>query len=217
MSRRQSRSHHPFAALIGLVHDRRHKRNAMLFTDQEHINTAAHRAWSGPGAADKNCALCTTAGAINLIQDRSLWTTGMIAELVGKGDNVSALGSSSVEQAAKIKEIVQAMSAARVKAEHGGPGVGQGIGLEAAMTWMAGHDPGTVFALLASGSIGHHWLNGIVTGVGSVTFIDYQTDKVRKGQWDLGKVTSDSTPFHGVSDQRFDEGATICSIAFSTG
>lgn len=205
----------PVAALLGASQPARWKRNAVRLTDQDHVNTAAHRAYAGGGVSDKNCALCSTAGAINLLQGRQLWTTGMIAASQGRGDGREALGSESVAQARSIKEVVCALGGVRVAGETGGPGVGQGVPLTQAVTWMAGFPQGTVFVVLASGSgIGHHWLNATASGPGAITYVDYQTDKVRKGSWNHGHVATDNVPFHGVSGQHYDAGATVYAIAF---
>ena len=201
------------AALVGIPWRRRQKRQAIRLTDQEHVNTAAHRAFAGGGVSDKNCSLCATAGAINLIQGKSLWTTGMVAGALGTGDHREALGSDSDSQAAQIGKMVTALAAAAIAGTLGKPGVNGGVALTSALTWMSAFPEGTVFVLLASGSVGHHWLNAIVRG-GSVDYVDYQTDKVRRGAWNLGKVSHSDRPFHGVSETKYEDSATIYAMAF---
>jgi hypothetical protein len=202
-------------ALIAVPLRSRHRRNAVMLAGQDHINTAAHRAYGGGrrDPAHRNCALCAAAGAINLLQGRSLWTTGMIAEAVGADDDREALGAESVAQARQIRNVVSALAGARVAGTTGSPGADGGVALTAAVAWMATFAEGTVFVVLATGNIGHHWLNAVVTPSG-VTYVDYQTDKVRRGQWNFGTVSRSDRPFHGVSSSQYDDGDTVYAIAF---
>jgi hypothetical protein len=138
----------------------------------------------------------------------------MVASAVGTSDHREAMGDNSDSQAAKIAKVVPALAATAVVGTLGTPGVGGGVPLPAALQWMAGHPEGTVFVLLASGSVGHHWLNAVVVAGGRVEYVDYQTDKVRRGAWNHGQVTHKDRPFHGVSDTQYEDNATIYAIAF---
>ncbi len=52
---------------------------------------------------EKNCALCSAAGVVNLSRGKSEWSTGMVAEALGTGDCKTGAGSSVDAQTANIK------------------------------------------------------------------------------------------------------------------
>jgi hypothetical protein len=89
----------PFAACVGC----KRKKFRFFETPEPYVNMGSTEGifklegslGSDVGSdSDKNCSLCTAAGAINLIMEKSVWTTKMVAGARGSLDGRTGMGES---------------------------------------------------------------------------------------------------------------------------
>lgn len=181
----------------------------MLLQQQEHVNIAHWR------QADKNCAMCSAAGVLNLRQDKNLWSTGMVAQAFATGDRKTGMGSSVDDQAQNLVNFCKPMSGAKHCYQIGA--MNEEVSYASALAFMNQFPDGSVFAVNVSGSIEGdargtrkcHWLNAVKRG-GAIEFVDFQSDNMRLGN---APQTSD-TPILGITQETF-EAPEMVVVAFS--
>ena len=192
-------------------------RRGRRFEDAAHVNTAVigRRAqFMGGGNADKNCAICTAAGVLNLALGKIMWTTSMVAQAYATSDTKEGMGSDVNEQVVNIMKFCQPMTG-RTASCRGSMGHEMSIG--SARTYMNGFPDGTVFAVNISGAPDGggaricHWLAAIKRG-GSIEYVDFQSDHDSRQK----QAIHSDTPVLGIT------GATVSNaemvvIAFPPG
>lgn len=155
------------------------------------------------GMSIRNCAACTAAGAVNLSLGTSEISSGHVAESLGKGDNVTTMGTDTKAQIVNIRDFVRGKTGRETDE------TSYELPLDAAEDWMRAKPNKTVFAVLASGNVPHdseakcHWLNAIVAG-GRIRYFDFQPMRhsTKGGDFVGHKNPATSTrPFVGVITQ----------------
>src|SRR5215212_8969040 len=88
-------------------------RQGKSFEPAKHVNTAVigRRAqFMGGGNADKNCAMCTAAGVLNLATGKDIWTTDMVAKAYATSDIKEGMGADVNDQMVNIMKFCQPMT-----------------------------------------------------------------------------------------------------------
>jgi hypothetical protein len=165
------------------------------FTAGGHVNTAnvfgispnAHDLGKAQGAdrspGDKNCALCATAGCINLALGHVQTTTGQIAAMLGATDSFSAYGNSRDEQLKGILAKTTSHLPERVHMIHGTDE--KRLTLNDALNAMRSYPDGTIFVVSCTGALEgmsdswSHWTNAIKKR-GAIVFVDFQSDNANR-------------------------------------
>lgn len=181
------------------------KRDAIVLGRIDTVNTAKDRGFVGGGSNEKNCALCSAAGVVNLARGSSQWSTGMVAEAVDSADCKTGAGASVDAQAATISDFGSAMTG-RKPQKRGA--MNKEVSYEEAKAFMEEQPDKTVFAVCCSGTLARggeckcHWLNAAKWG-GSIRYFDFQPMKNSRAALP-GKANpaSSTTPFIGVITQR---------------
>jgi hypothetical protein len=174
--------------------------------------------------ADRNCAACTAAAAVNFLNGAPLWTTGTVAKTLDRADGKETMGDGTVEQANTIKKVVHAGAGAKMGPDGGSPHISErggrlGMPLPMAISEMKKRPDGTVFAVCVdgefkSGGDACHWLNATWNG-GVLRFFDYQSDRTdhtatkTTGQ----RASQGNMPFHSVKGE-FATNSHVYFIAF---
>jgi hypothetical protein len=166
-----------------------------------YVNTGGTAQWYKlRSASDRNCAACTAAGVINLINGHGSVTTGAVAKERGVADNVATMGGGTDEQAASIIAFVKNHSDRTWK--KGGSGKKE-LPYSVALTFMESFPDHTVFAVCISGPVQGtrrcHWLNAIKAG-GTIRYFDFQSNRELNLPGNKNPATS-SNPILGIETQ----------------
>lgn len=166
------------------------------------------------GDGDRNCAMCTAAGVVNLSMGRDLWTTAMVKEARGGGGDFKlSMGDNLDSQVKNIKDFCEPMTG-RFGQVMGS--AANELGFSAAIAGMKGFPDGTVFAVLLSGgkrSGGDgggvtHWLNAVIQG-GNIEYVDYQASHSAR----MNQTARSDTPILGITGENI-ENPNMIFVAF---
>jgi len=164
------------------------------------------------GEGDKNCAMCSAAGVVNLALGRDLWSTGMVAQAKGTGDHKHAMGDSVDDQIKGIINFCEPMSG-RFSQTLGS--MNKEVADNVALAFMKSFPDGTVFAINLSGGKASgdgrgicHWLNGVLQG-GSVEYVDYQASHAAR----MNQTARSNVPILGITGETIDSPKMVV-IAF---
>jgi hypothetical protein len=151
-------------------------------------------------AGDQNCALCASAGCVNLALGYVKFTTKKVAKLEGVEDGYKAFGNREEQE----KRIINFVSSHLLGYQHHVHGSDSNrVDLETALGIMKRYPDGTAFVISTTGGISKggvelsktswgHWLNAVKNG-GTVLFVDFQTDHEQR----LGRGFVSSQPILG--------------------
>lgn len=172
-----------------------------------YVNTAMNRGYAGGSSSEKNCAICTAAGACNLCHGSSLLSTGALADYLKCQDSKESMGDSVDKQATAIAKTVTELTTRR--SEQIG-GMTAGVSYSNAIAWMQKFSDGTVFALCVSGQLNIesqgenrcHWLNALKAG-GNIRYFDFQSNRTFKASTPPGgrNPATSTVPMVGVISQ----------------
>ena len=189
-------------------------RKGKRFEAREHVNTAVlgRRAqFMGGGNADKNCAMCTAAGVLNLAAGKNIWTTDMVAKACATSDTKEGMGDSVDDQIVGIMKFCQPMTgrpaACRGSMSHEMP-------IDSAREYMKDFADGTIFAINISGAPDGktdricHWLTAVKQG-DKVEYVDFQADHASR----LKQAVHSDTPVLGITGDTVSK-AEMVVIAF---
>lgn len=181
----------------------------MLLMQREHVNTGNYR------QRDKNCAMYSAAGVLNLRQGKNLWSTGMVSEAFGTTDMKTGMGDDVTAQVQNLVNFCKPMSGAKHCYQIGE--MNKEVGFASAQAFMDQFTDGTVFAVNVSGPMKDdikgtrkcHWLNAVKKG-GVIEFIDFQGDNQGLNN---ASATSD-TPILAITHETFKDPEMVV-LAFS--
>jgi hypothetical protein len=200
-------------------------------SEKSHVNTAPmgrgnRRLQQLGGVSDKNCALCTAAGVVNLARGTNVWTSSMVAKMLGKEESSTAMGDDHGVQAENIMKFCQPFSGTSCAVQLGTKD--KPIGLGAAQTFMNDFPDGTVFAVYVCGvkegkdkyqfgerakesaNKASHWLNAVKKD-GKITYIDFQADHPNRE----AKPAESDVPILGITGQTVPNSDEMIVLAFT--